>query len=58
MGFLSWIVRGLMAGAVIGGFVGTAFGYGTVSGLNAHSTIVAVPGSVVPLLGYRAVRNR
>ena len=83
MGILSWIVLGLIAGAiakcvmpgndpggivatiligvvgaVIGGFLSTAFGYGTVSGLNAHGIIIAVLGSIVLLMGYRAVKNR
>ena len=83
MGFLSWVLLGLIAGAiakwilpgndpggfivtivigivsaVIGGFIGTALGFGAVDGLNLGSIAIAVLGSVVLLMGFRALRNR
>ncbi|MFO0997081.1 MAG: GlsB/YeaQ/YmgE family stress response membrane protein [Alphaproteobacteria bacterium] len=83
MGIVSWIVLGLIAGAiakfimpgddpggffvtiligvvgaVIGGFISTALGFGEVSGLNFQSILVAVAGSVVLLIGYRIIKNR
>lgn len=83
MGFLSWVVLGLIAGAiakwilpgndpggfiitivigivgaVIGGFIGTALGFGAVTGLNLGSIAIAVLGSVVLLMAYRALKGR
>ena len=83
MGFLSWVVLGLIAGAigkwilpgndpggvivtivigivgaVIGGFIGTALGFGAVDGLNLGSIAIAVLGSVVRLMIFRAIRGR
>ena len=83
MGFLAWIVLGLIAGAiakwilpgndpggfivtivigivgaVIGGFIGTALGFGAVDGLNLGSIAIAVLGSIVLLMGFRALRGR
>ncbi|MHB1219653.1 MAG: GlsB/YeaQ/YmgE family stress response membrane protein [Alphaproteobacteria bacterium] len=83
MGFLAWVVLGLIAGAiakwvlpgndpggvivtivigivgaVVGGFIGTALGFGAVDGLNLGSIAIAVLGSIVLLLGFRAVRSR
>ncbi len=78
MGILSWIILGLVAGAlakwimpgpdpggwivtiligiigaIIGGFVSTALGYGTVDGFNIGSVIVAVIGALILLFAYR-----
>lgn len=83
MGFLAWVVLGLIAGAiakwilpgndpggfivtivigivgaVIGGFIGTALGFGAVDGLNLGSIAIAVLGSIVLLMGFRALRGR
>jgi len=82
MGILSWIVLGLVAGALakflmpgkdpggcivtillgvagalIGGFIGSRLGWGTVSGLDVRSILLAVGGSVLVLLIYRAMRR-
>ena len=78
MGILSWIILGLVAGAlakwimpgpdpggwivtiligivgaIIGGFVSTALGYGTVDGFNIGSVIIAVIGALILLFAYR-----
>jgi uncharacterized membrane protein YeaQ/YmgE (transglycosylase-associated protein family) len=83
MGILSWIVFGLIAGAVaklimpgddpggiivtiligiagafVGGFLGTQLGFGTVTGFDLRSFGVAIVGSIVLLLGYRFVKKR
>ena len=83
MGFLAWVVLGLISGAiakwilpgndpggfivtivigivgaVIGGFIGTALGFGAVDGLNLGSIAIAVLGSVVLLMVFRAIRGR
>jgi uncharacterized membrane protein YeaQ/YmgE (transglycosylase-associated protein family) len=82
MGILSWIVFGLIAGAlakllmpgkdpggmivtiligiagaVVGGFVGTYFGFGKVTGFNLTSFGIAVGGSFILLLVYRLLRG-
>jgi len=82
MGFLSWIVLGLIAGilakvlmpgrdpggliitivigiagAMLGGFIAISVGWGNVSGINLHSLMVAIGGSVLVLLVYRMLRR-
>jgi len=82
MGILSWIVFGLIAGAiakfvmpgrdpggiiitillgivgaVVGGFLGTALGFGSVSGFDVRSLLIAIGGALVLLFGYRMVAN-
>jgi uncharacterized membrane protein YeaQ/YmgE (transglycosylase-associated protein family) len=80
MGILSWIIFGLIAGAVaklimpgrdpggfiitiilgilgavVGGWIGTTLGFGTVTGFNLGSFGVAIVGALVLLAIYRAV---
>lgn len=82
MGILSWIIFGLIAGAVakwimpgedpggclitiiigvvggiLGGWIGTLLGFGTISGFDVKSFFLAVAGSVILLLIYRAVKR-
>jgi uncharacterized membrane protein YeaQ/YmgE (transglycosylase-associated protein family) len=82
MGIISWIVLGLIAGAlaklimpgndpggiivtivigivgaVVGGFIATQLGFGSVSGFNLHSLIIAVLGSLVLLVGFRLIKR-
>ena len=82
MGILSWIVFGILAGAiakwvmpgddpggivvtmllgiagaVVGGFVGTRLGFGTVTGFDLRSLLVAVGGTLILLGGYRVIRK-
>jgi uncharacterized membrane protein YeaQ/YmgE (transglycosylase-associated protein family) len=56
-GFIVTIVIGIV-GAVIGGFIGTALGFGAVDGLNLGSIAIAVLGSIVLLMGFRALKGR
>jgi len=83
MGIISWIILGLIAGAlakwilpgkdpggiivtiiigivgaVVGGFIATALGFGEVTGFNIRSLIIAIIGSIVLLLIYRVVMRR
>ena len=83
MGLLSWIILGLLvgavaklivpgkdpggclttivigiAGAVIGGLAGAQLGLGGVDGFNFKSLFLATGGSIVLLLGYRALQGR
>jgi uncharacterized membrane protein YeaQ/YmgE (transglycosylase-associated protein family) len=82
MGILSWIVFGLIAGAlaklimpgkdpggvivtiligiagaVIGGFIANALGFGGVNGFDFRSFLVAIVGSLVLLAGYRMMKK-
>lgn len=82
MGILSWIVLGLIvgalaklimpgddpggiivtiligiAGAFVGGYIGTALGFGTVTGFNLGSLVIATGGALVLLLAYRQLRR-
>ena len=83
MGILSWIVLGLIAGAVaklimpgddpggcivtillgiagafVGGMIGSAVGFGKVTEFDFRSLGIAIIGSIVLLLGYRFVMKR
>jgi uncharacterized membrane protein YeaQ/YmgE (transglycosylase-associated protein family) len=51
------IVLGVV-GAVVGGWLFSAFGMSGVSGLNIYSLAVAVVGAVVVLFAYHAVTGR
>lgn len=83
MGFFSWILFGLLAGAVaklltpgddkggclltiilgvagaaVGGWIGTQLGFGNVTGFNLGSFGLAVLGSVILLVIFRVIRKR
>ena len=47
-----------IAGAVIGGFIGSALGWGTVQGFDLRSLLLAVGGAVLLLLIYRLITGR
>lgn len=82
MGILSWIVLGLIvgalakwimpgddpgglivttgigiAGALVGGFLASAMGLGTVTGFNIGSLAIAIGGALLLLFGYRKLRG-
>lgn len=82
MGILTWIILGLVAGALgkllmpgkdpggiivtiligiagalLGGFIGTAMGFGGVTGFNFGSVVTAILGSMLLLLLYRLIRK-
>lgn len=82
MGFLSWIIFGLIAGAlakfvmpgrdpggciitpllgiggaVLGGWVATLLGFGTFSGFDLRSFLMAVAGAILLLLLYRMIKR-
>ncbi len=83
MGFVSWIVLGLVAGllakvimpgrdpgglivtillgiggALVGGYIGTRLGFGTVSGFDLRSLAISVGGAVLLLFLYRLLKRR
>jgi uncharacterized membrane protein YeaQ/YmgE (transglycosylase-associated protein family) len=47
-----------VAGAVIGGFIGQALGFGSISGFDLRSFLIAVGGAVLLLFLYRLVAGR
>lgn len=56
-GIILTILLGV-GGALLGGMLGTALGFGSVSGFDLRSLAIAVGGAVVLLLGYRIVTPR
>ena len=57
VGIIVTIALGIV-GAVVGGMIGTAVGFGGVSGFDIRSLLVAVGGALLLLFGYRLVTNR
>jgi uncharacterized membrane protein YeaQ/YmgE (transglycosylase-associated protein family) len=82
MGMISWIVMGLVAGALakwimpgndpgglivtiligiagafVGGFIGTQVGLGSVTGFDLVSMALAIGGALVLLYGYRLLNK-
>lgn len=56
-GMIVTIALGIV-GAVVGGMIGAAVGFGGVSGFDIRSLLVAVGGALLLLTGYRLVTNR
>ena len=46
-----------VAGAIVGGFVSVALGYGDVTGFNVRSLVIAVLGAVAVIIVFRAVTS-
>ena len=82
MGFISWIVLGLIvgvlakwimpgkdpggiiitillgiAGAFVGGFIGSLLGFGSITGFNIVSLVLAVAGALIILFIYRQIKK-
>ena len=47
-----------VAGAIVGGFVSVALGYGDVTGFNVRSLVIAVLGAIAVIVVFRAVTSR
>ena len=56
-GVIITILLGI-AGALLGGFVGTAMGLGDVNGINVGSVALATLGAILLLAIYRVTRHR
>ncbi len=56
-GFIITILLGV-GGAMLGGYLGTVFGLGTVNGFNIHSILLSVGGSILILIIFRALRKK
>ncbi|MBW2144464.1 MAG: GlsB/YeaQ/YmgE family stress response membrane protein, partial [Deltaproteobacteria bacterium] len=46
-----------IAGAFVGGFVSSLLGFGSVTGFDFRSIVVAVAGAILLLLGYRLIKK-
>ena len=82
MGFLTWVVLGLIVGilakwimpgkdgggffmtvilgvigAMVGGYIGTLLGMGTVTGFNLSSILIATVGALIVLFFYNKIRS-
>jgi len=55
-GIIVTILIGI-AGALLGGYLGTRLGFGTVTGFNTGSFVTAIIGSIVLLLLYRLIKK-
>ncbi len=55
-GFIVTILIGI-AGALIGGFVSSYLGYGSVTGFDLRSLGIAILGALLLLFGYRQVKG-
>lgn len=55
-GIIVTILIGI-AGAVVGGIIGTQLGFGSVSGFNFRSFLIAVGGAILLLFVYRQVKK-
>lgn len=81
MGIISWIIFGLIVGAIAkflmpgddpggiiltiilgivgalaGGFIASSLGWGSITGFNVRSLIIAILGSIILLVIYRLLR--
>ena len=45
--------RGYKAGAFVGGYIGTLLGFGSVSGFDLRSLLIAIAGAALLLFLYR-----
>lgn len=56
-GFFITILLGI-GGALLGGYLGTQFGLGSVSGFNIKSILLATGGAILILAIFRALRKK
>ena len=55
-GIFITIILGI-AGAFVGGFIGATLGFGSVTGFDIRSLLIAVGGSILLLIIYRAIKK-
>ena len=55
-GLIVTILLGI-AGALVGGWIGTFIGFGKVSGFDFRSLVIAVGGAVLLLFAYRKIKK-
>ena len=44
-----------IAGAMVGGFISSAIGFGTVDGFSIKSLVIAIVGALILLVAYRQI---
>jgi uncharacterized membrane protein YeaQ/YmgE (transglycosylase-associated protein family) len=55
-GFVNNVLVGI-GGAMVGGFIGSALGIGSVTGFNFASLMIATGGALLLLWGFRKLRD-
>lgn len=55
-GIIVTILLGI-AGAVVGGYLATSFGYGSMTGFDIRSLLIAIGGAMLLLVGYRLITS-
>jgi len=56
-GFFITILLGI-AGAFLGGYISTLLGFGSVTGFNLISLVIAVGGALILLIIYRVIKGK
>lgn len=56
-GFIITIILGI-AGAFVGGFIASRLGFGSVTGFDLRSLLIAVGGAIILLVIYRFVKRK
>ena len=56
-GFFITMLIGI-AGAIVGGFIGTLLGLGSVNGFNVRSLVISIIGALLLLAIYRRVKKK
>ena len=56
-GIFITIILGI-AGAFVGGFIGTNLGFGGISGFDIRSMVLAVIGAIILLVLYRIIKKK
>ena len=55
-GFIITIILGI-AGALVGGFIASRLGFGSVTGFDLRSILIAVGGAIILLSIYRVIKK-
>ena len=55
-GFFMTVILGVI-GAMVGGYIGTLLGMGTVTGFNLPSILIATVGALIVLFFYNKIRS-
>ena len=56
-GIIVTILLGI-GGAVLGGMLATALGYGSMTGFDVRSLVIAIGGAMILLVGYRLLATK
>ncbi|MDF1811266.1 MAG: GlsB/YeaQ/YmgE family stress response membrane protein [Verrucomicrobiales bacterium] len=56
-GFIITTILGVL-GAMLGGWIGTLLGFGSVTGFNIMGLVLAIGGALLLLFAYRIIKGR